>query len=263
MALSISYHTSGAWGAGLGRNLIAAEVDTNFYNIALAIVDLQTHPPAVNNISSITVDGLNMTIRLQDGTALGPFPLPVLEFRWRGAWTPFTIFAIMDVFMVEGVGIFNVLEPHTSGATFNAALLVSGDPAYNKLFGADAGSAASANIYDLGFFYPGRPQDSTNALLFDFPSLRKLILPITGSQHEATLTTAPGTTTQTYPIRHGGTHIGDITFAVGANAGVFSWLITADEIILAAEHLQIAKSAAGDGTAAGLAVNFALQRATT
>lgn len=68
--LSLLFRTLGAWGAGLGRNLTAAEVDGNFWAIKEAIEDLQDNPPAANGIASIVqVPGsASVTVYEDDGT---------------------------------------------------------------------------------------------------------------------------------------------------------------------------------------------------
>jgi hypothetical protein len=133
--MDITFRTLGAWGAGKGANLEAAEVDNNFWSLAEAIIALQASPVPPNGIASITVSGTQMTITLSDGTVLGPYTLPVLTFRWRDEWQPSTPYAELDVFKVTNVGIFMVQIAHTSGATFDPNIQVSGQPALLQLFG--------------------------------------------------------------------------------------------------------------------------------
>ena len=136
--ISITYRTTGPWGAGQGSNLSAAAVDQNFYNLAQAIAAIAASPAQPNQIVGIVVSGQAMSLTMADGSSIGPVALPVLQFRWRGEWTPVTVYADLDTFTVTGVGIFTVMYPFTSGATFDAALLDpagSGNPALNMLFG--------------------------------------------------------------------------------------------------------------------------------
>lgn len=129
--LSISYRSD------LGRNLSAAEVDGNFYTIASAIVELQTTRPQPNNIASITVAQTTMTIILDDGTEIGPLPLPVLAFSWRGEWAVSTVYDVLDVFTVQGQGLYVTRILHTSDPTaFDEALTIDGDAVYQKIMGA-------------------------------------------------------------------------------------------------------------------------------
>lgn len=113
------YRTNGAWGVGLGVNLTPAQVDGNFYELRSDLDDVIANPPTPNNIASIAVSGTAMTITLDDATELGPFPLPVLQFRWRGDWAPTTLYATLDSFAVAGYGIFSVLQDHTSAGSFD------------------------------------------------------------------------------------------------------------------------------------------------
>ena len=133
--MDITYRGTGAWGPGKGANLQPAEVDTNFWNIAQAIVDLESNPAQPVGIDSITMSGSSMTIHLTDGSTMGPFLIPVLTFVWRGEWQPSTSYSELDVFTVFAEGIFMVLVPHTSDTFFDGAFTVGGAPAYLQLFG--------------------------------------------------------------------------------------------------------------------------------
>ena len=113
------YRTAGAWGPGEGINLTPAQVDTNFYDLRTDVDDLIANPPTGVGIASIAVAGTAMTITLTDATELGPFPMPVLMFRWRGDWAAAQLYAVLDSFKVDGEGLFAVLREHTSAATFD------------------------------------------------------------------------------------------------------------------------------------------------
>lgn len=140
------------WGTGKGSNLLNTEADINLWNILQAIVALQTTPLQPNNIASITVSGIYMTVTLTDGSTIGPLAMPVLQFKWRGAWQPLTAYNQLDVFQVATVGLFSVLQDHTSQATFNPAYSIGGLPVYNELFGfSGASGVALADLTDVGF----------------------------------------------------------------------------------------------------------------
>lgn len=154
MTTPITYRTDDAtrWGSGKGANLTAAEVDIDFWNLAQAIDGVANNLPQPDNISSITVSGTQMTVHLQSGTQFGPFPLPVLMFRWRGAWAANTGYNQIDAFMVAGQGLYVVLIAHTSAASFNEGATdpTTGNPIYNKLFGFSGQSgAALAGLTDV------------------------------------------------------------------------------------------------------------------
>jgi hypothetical protein len=146
--MDITFRTLGAWGPGKGANLQPSEVDNNFWSLAEAIVALQTNPALPNGIASISVSGTHMSITLSDGAVLGPFPLPVLVFHWRGEWTPSTPYAQLDVFSVANVGIFLVQIPYTSGATFDPSVTDgAGNPILLQLFGST--DAALSTLSDV------------------------------------------------------------------------------------------------------------------
>src|SRR5262245_65662076 len=135
--MDITYRLSGPWGPGLGTNLQPSQVDYNFWNIAQAIVDLETNPAVPVGIENITMSGSQMTITLTDGSVMGPFLIPVLTFSWRGEWQPNTSYGVLDVFTKSDTGIFLTLLAHTSGDEFDPNIMV-GDPpaaALQKLFG--------------------------------------------------------------------------------------------------------------------------------
>lgn len=133
--MDITFRTLGPWGPGKGTNLQPSEVDSNFWSVAQAILDLQENPSLPNGIASITVAGTQMTIYLNDGSVMGPFTLPVLVFRWRGEWEASTAYEALDVFTVFQTGIFMVQAAHLSGSVFDPNLTVDGAPAYLQLFG--------------------------------------------------------------------------------------------------------------------------------
>ena len=258
--ISITYRTSDPtqWGAGIGRNLHASEFDQNLWNLATAIVALQTDRPQPNNIASITVTDTVMNITLDDGTVIGPLPLPVLTFRWRAAWAPFTPYAVLDAFTVEGYGLYLVVQHHTSGAEFdpNQTLDDGTTLVLEQMLGSDAGSTAAAAIYDMGFYYQGRIADNLGALIYEVPLLREVLVPAS-SLHQAYLDTPPSVNAIDLPVLHNGSNMGTIHFDVGANTGAVT---VVDNIVLAGERLAVGVPPVNDATAAGLAVSFAAQR---
>lgn len=258
MPITVIYRTAGAWGPGVGRNLTAAEVDSNFHSVETAITDLEADRPQPNNIASISVTGTNMSVTLDDSTLFGPFPLPVLEFRWRGAVQPFTFYKVLDVFMEAGVGIFSVLIEHITGSTFNKDLLISGDPVYNQLFGADAGAAQSVVIYDMGFSYQGLLSESSEDLLWEFVPPRAVTVPAAGNQHRAYLHVAPASVAQIMPIFQNTTQVGTVAVGVGSNSGTVA--LNADVLLIDGDRFGVGKPASSDSTAAQLSVTFAATR---
>jgi hypothetical protein len=246
------------WGSGLGRKLHADEIDRNMWELANAIVALQGDRPQPNNIASISIDGTAMSITLDDGTVLGPFPLPVLLQRWRGAWTAFTDYAVLDTFAVEGFGLYTVVKPFTSGANFDESVQVDGEPALLKNLGADGGGIGAAAIYDMGLFFSGRLQDVVGTALYAFVADRAIVIPTAGAHQARLIGSPPATVLQQMNVKVNGTVIGTITFLVGQDVGAVA--ISADATVNAGDVLIITPPAAADGTAAGLSVTFAAQR---
>lgn len=117
--MTLNYRTSGAWGSGLGRALVASEVDTNFWTHDQAITALEALPLGVS-ISSITQTSPNqITITLTDGRTY-VFTLPAVTLKWRGEWAPSTYYNANDIISVASLqSVYVVLAGHTSAATFS------------------------------------------------------------------------------------------------------------------------------------------------
>lgn len=146
MTVPIVYRTDDEtrWGAGKGSNLTASDFDVNFWDLAQAVDEVSNNLPQPDNIASITVSGTQMTVHLQSGTQFGPFPLPVLLFRWRGDWSASTGYAELDAFKVDTKGLYTVLSAHTSGTSFDeGAVDGDGNPLYYKLFGFSGASGVA------------------------------------------------------------------------------------------------------------------------
>ena len=125
------------WGVGKGANLTPAEVDGNFRELAERLVAVEASAgEAANGIANVTVVGSQMTVCLEDGTALGPYTLPTAMIRYRGDWTASTVFNEMDLVAVPDTGIYLVLQDHTSDATPSTPTrrMASGNPLYRFLF---------------------------------------------------------------------------------------------------------------------------------
>jgi hypothetical protein len=236
------------------RLLEPGEVDDNFLGIDQRIVALETTRPQPNNMVSATQNGLAFSINLADGAILGPINIPVVSFQFYEAWTPFTIYAELDTFVVDGVGIFTTMLAHTTGAEFDRALLVDGNPAYRLLFGfaPDGGSSA---IYDIVIPYQGRLSDMTQPIVI--PILHPIRIPAIGA-HIARLSEPASTADQVLPLFHNATQIGTVSWLIGQEIGAM--VFTADELIGAGEFFSIGLPAVADATAAGMSLGVAAQR---
>ena len=131
--MTVNFRTSGAWGAGLGRNLTPAEVDGNFYDLKLRVEEIEDNPPAAIGISNITSNGSQLMVYLEDGTSFGPFSLPIAAFRSRGNWAASIAYFANDFVVAAGYGVYLVLTDHTSGSTFNENLQGADGDVYQLL----------------------------------------------------------------------------------------------------------------------------------
>ena len=136
--MALTFRTAGDWGVGKGGNLLPAEVDANFYELAQQIAALGAGP-APAEIDEITLVGSQLTITLSDARIFGPFTLPIGGFAWRGEWTSSTAYAVRDVVSVAGVGVYLVLQAHSSAGVFDAGATLGGAPVYELMLAASAG----------------------------------------------------------------------------------------------------------------------------
>lgn len=172
--VAITYRTLGPWGGGKGANLQPSEVDSNFYNLAQALVDLESNPAEPKGIETISVSGSLMTITLTNGDVMGPFTLPTLTFRWRGEFEPYAPYAVLDVFTVSSTNPdqvtnkYGVFLVQTAGAwaVFDANLdmVAPDDPngAFRWLFG-----SSDMTLVSLGDVDITGPLVQDSALLWD------------------------------------------------------------------------------------------------
>lgn len=120
---------------GKGSRLTAGEVDTNFYNLLVAIIALQNDGAFG---VSVSFNGASLTFNWTDGTQSGPYRLPTAVFNPAGEWTNSTTYHRNDVISVNADGYYLVLEDHTTDpapATFNANATegTGADPVYQQI----------------------------------------------------------------------------------------------------------------------------------
>jgi hypothetical protein len=117
-----------------GSPLTSPEQDANMRFVMELITAIQENPPQANGIANITVIGSEMTIFLDDGTALGPFTLPVAAFHWRGEFFPDTGYFVND-FLTSSNSIYLVLQDHVSDEEFDAAAQNTEGELYFQIWG--------------------------------------------------------------------------------------------------------------------------------
>lgn len=249
----ITYRTTDdtKWGAGAGADLDAPDIDNNFWELQQAILALQATRPQPNNIASVSREGTLMVMHLDDGTTL-TIPLPVLQYRDRGAWAPNTDYKALDLIRVEGKGIYSALLDHTSGLDFDENA-VDGDsnPLWNKLIGSDAG-AGSSSIYGIEFYYPGKLSDVTATYLWQMVSLQNLTIQAGG--HNVAYLQTPAAGSISLECKLNDAHVGQINFPSGSNLGVV--LLDTDVSVNRDDRFAVAPPASADAAAAGLTVGF-------
>lgn len=251
-----NFRTDGDWGAGLGRRLTKEEADANIWEHEQAITALQSDRPEPNSIASISLDGNALTFHMSDSTEIGPLAIDVPTIKWRGAWTPFTLYGLLDTFIVEGTGIYSVLAAHTSGASFDPAIEVAGDPALQKIWGFEQSDVGI--VYDVEFQYQGVLADALRPPV-NFLALRPFTLPSSANgEHLAYIETPAASVRQVLPILHDAVTLGTVTFEVGDNNGA---VVIADGADFAfGDHLIIGQPGGADATAAGFTIALALRR---
>jgi hypothetical protein len=118
--MALIYRTAGPWGAGKGANLVAGEVDGNFYDVDQRVVVLEdTMPEAANGIAFFSVTGNQFYVHMTDGTVQGPFVLPQVAWNFRGDWLPSTDYNANDVVTANG-SVYLILVGHVSAEEFDA-----------------------------------------------------------------------------------------------------------------------------------------------
>lgn len=73
--MTLRYRTTGTWGAGLGVNLTAAQVDENFYTLKQEIDTVAASGVEGVGVTNATLVGTQLTFYLSDASTLGPFTL--------------------------------------------------------------------------------------------------------------------------------------------------------------------------------------------
>ena len=246
------------WGSGVARELVASEIDDNFWELRKALNDLIANPGSPVSIASID-PGSNgqITFNMSDGSAIGPITIPIPEIHWRDAWLPDVAYETMDVTSVAGVGLYWVLQDHVSAATFDKAFTIGGNPAYLEMFA----FAPPVNFaVDVGSYYPGVLKDVSSdvAYLYQEPFARSILIPATpfpGTAHQAYLQNVPTTEAQDFNIYQNDVVVGSIHFEIGANTGAVS--IASDIALEISGRLAIGRQLVDDATAGGFSFEFA------
>jgi len=117
--MPIIYRTAGPWGAGKGANLVAGEVDGNFYDVDRRLLTVEDNfPEAATGIAFFSVSGDLFYVHMTNGTIQGPFQLPSRKWNFRGEWLSSTNYQKDDVVTANG-GVYLILLNHVSGSVFD------------------------------------------------------------------------------------------------------------------------------------------------
>ena len=215
------------WGTGKGSRLTSMEVDLNWWEIYGRVKFLEDNPPLPVSIANMTVVGTQWTVNLTNGSTLGPFTLPIGTFELKGDWVNEMLYHELDIVSVPHRGLYLVRIEHTTPAApaeFDPdADDGLGNPLYLLLFGEDE------YIYDLGFFFPGKPGlgiDDGDAM-FGFTFDRAVTLPagLTGSVAKLLVAC---TAAMDMTIKVNGVSAGSVHFNLGATTGSFVFTVAVD-----------------------------------
>lgn len=258
------------WGAGSGAGtagrLTAQQADDNIWTLHQRTQALEDNPPEAVSISGITVIGSQFQVNLTDGSHQGPFEMPVASFRALGQWINDFDYKRLDLVTVPHQGLYMVLIDHhspVSPAVFDEAAIdedsgspTFGLPLYQLVFGEDAA------IYDIGWFYPGKPGIgiADGDAIFGHQFVREGLLPADLGGSLAHLIGDPAANME-FKIKLNDTEIGSVNFVAGSNVGTFTFNDDVD--IAIGDVLLVMKPTAGvDTDARSLTVTIKMTRTT-
>jgi len=215
--MTIVFVTTGPWGAGTGTPNSAAQVDGNFYDVDQRIVDLVGDLAEGKRIDTVTYTSNSMTFHFTDGTSQ-VIPLPVASLELVGEWTNSTTYLRGNMITGRGLGIFQVLQDHTTPpppATFDPnAADVDLNPLYQLWI-----PLRDVN-YDAAIFVPGSVQREPDEVLFQGVANRTMSL-AAGTDHAYAYlevgNDAPGAADIILSIEKNRVEIGTVTFAAAGD----------------------------------------------
>jgi hypothetical protein len=212
--MTIVYVSDGAWGSGSGTPNSAAQVDGNFYDVDQRIVALNADLAEGKLIESVDYTSSSMMFHFTDGTSQ-VIPLPVATLQYAGEWANSTPYTRSNLVSVKGVGLYQVLQDHTTPAApapFDpAAVDGSGNPLYALRV-----PIADVN-YDAAIFVPGTVQRTAGELLFAGIANRSMRLNSGNAHAHAYLDVGVASGTNIIlSIQKNRSQIGTVTFTVGS-----------------------------------------------
>lgn len=277
MLPSLTYRTADftRWGGGNGSDLSATQIDLNFWQVAQAILTLQSSQTLTVSIDYITqVSGGNQFyIVLTDHQVLGPFYIPTAQWTPRGEWQPFTAYAPFDTVSYNGA-LYLVMQTVVSAATFSplatqddAAVYVlilsapadavpaEGVAGQKLVFtgGSPAFSAWQNDYIRLALFIPGTIS-SGGSILLQYGVVDNMTLPV-GLEGSVAYAATETLTTVSYPIFQNGNPIGSIIF-VGPSPDSIEVEFPAAVNFVPGDILVIKAPAAPDSNQANISITL-------
>lgn len=225
---------SSRW-TGLGRLLTAYEVDYNFYQINTRLTAAEADISTAVSISSVTSDGVALTVNLSNSSIQGPFPMPTATFRDRGDWVASTVYFVNDTFTANGT-LYRVTYAHTSDATS---------------FSPTANDGAGHDYYAAMMSQPGNalPTGGATGMMLkkssgtDYSVSWGYPLPSGGTQYQVLMKNSSSTQDASWTTL-GASHI-DFTPSTAS-------ALTSDNVADALEELETLAGGGGGGTLSGL-----------
>ena len=261
--MTIVFVTNGAWGAGTGSPISAAQVDGNFYDLDQRVVDLVADLAEGKRIDTVSYTSNSMTFHFTDGSTQ-VIPLPIATLEYAGTWLNSTPYTRGNIISVPGLGIFQVLEDHTTPpppAAFDPNA-TDGSTDLNPLY--QLWMPLRDVNYDAAIFVPGSIQREPNELLFVGIANRTMNLAAGDAGAYAYLdvgNSSTGATDIIVSIEKNRTEIGTITFEAGGDldtdggqAGLFN--IPAATDFAAGDHYALRVTQSDNAEASGLSVTL-------
>lgn len=254
--MAIVYRTAGAWGAGQGFDLAAAQIDNNFFEIVTRVTTLETTPPTAVSIDHFVIEGTLLTIFMTNGDEHGPFVLPVAQWRWTGEWQAAVQYFVGDIVTNDGSTYF-VRVQHISDTTFDPGLVGVDGQVYILLL------SKATQPYDIGLFY-NDVVPAGDAIIMLHVAVRDVSLPAMFAGAQGFLRVATSSATITLPIYVNEVIVGRLQFTPGTltatGGGQYGTFDTIDPLagvnLVPGDRLAIALPYEDDDTAEALAVTI-------
>lgn len=256
----ILYVTTGVWGAGVGRQLTAAEIDGNIWDLDSRLETLESNPPTPINIQTIQVTGSQMTIILEDYTEFGPFTIPTSQWTFMNEWADATVYVQNNVF-TKDYALYLVNVNHVSAAPFDANASSIDGLLYTRLL-APPNPPVDVVLSQHGLI------GGVSATLVTYVAPRDLVIPADFAGSKAFVAVPVG---GEYPISlpiyasnfvDDPVQVGTLTFEFDSRFGVFSVGSPTEDFQLAEGMvLTIGESDIDDGALADLSVTLVMRAA--